>query len=93
LGQQPITFFRQVLALAQYPALLNDPRAAALFPADALARARKYVSDFSGGTGAYTTSQGTKAVRSEVAAFITERDGGIVAKEENIFLTDGASAG
>jgi aspartate/methionine/tyrosine aminotransferase len=76
-----------------YPALLKDPRTAELFPADAIERARSYLSNISGGTGAYTTSQGVKAIRSEVAAFLKERDGGVGAREEDLFLTDGASAG
>lgn len=92
LGQQPITFFRQVLALMHYPALLNDPRAKELFPADTIARARTYLSEISGGTGAYTTSQGVKGIRTEVAAFLAARDG-VPAQVEDIFLTDGASAG
>lgn len=58
LGQQPITFFRQVFALVNYPQLLEDPRTAQLFPADAIARARKYVASIPGGTGAYSKQPG-----------------------------------
>jgi len=92
LGQQPLTFFRQVLALVHYPALLKDPRAKDMFPADVLERARSYLTSISGGTGAYTNSQGVKAIRSEVVSFLKARDG-VGAKEEDLFLTDGASAG
>ena len=52
LRQPPITFFRQVLALATWPALADAPGADAIFPADALARARKYIAHIPGGTGA-----------------------------------------
>ncbi len=51
LGQQPITFFRQVLALCQYPALLQQPAAAALFPDDVVQRVKHYLEQISGGTG------------------------------------------
>merc|ERR1719181_668487 len=40
LGQKPVTFFRQVLALCDWPALLDMPEAAAIFPKDVRARAR-----------------------------------------------------
>lgn len=93
LGQQPISFFRQVLALMHYPALIDDPKAKELFPADAIARARAYLDEVKGGTGAYTTSQGIKGIRVEVARLLEERDGGAKANPDDIFLTDGASAG
>lgn len=94
LGQQPITFFRQVLALCQYPALLDHPNAASIFPADAIARARKYLTAIGSGTGAYTNSKGLPVVREEVSRFIAQRDGSKdLTSVDNIFLTDGASAG
>jgi len=92
LGQTPITFFRQVLALAHYPALLSHPDAGKLFAADAMDRARTYLQEVYGGTGAYTSSQGIRGVRQEVANFLQARDGH-AAQVDNIFLTDGASAG
>ena len=45
-----------------------------------------------GGVGAYSNSQGVDFVREEVAEFIANRDG-FPASAEDIFLTDGASAG
>ena len=42
--------------------------------------------------GAYSNSQGIKAVRDEVARFIEQRDG-FAADPEDIFLTNGASEG
>lgn len=92
LGQQPITFFRQVLALMHYPALIKDPKAKELFAPDAIERAQKYLAEIHGGTGAYTTSQGIRGVRVEVADFLQRRDG-VPANVDDIFLTDGASAG
>jgi len=92
LGQKPITFFRQVMALLDYPDLLSEQHIAkteAIFPADAIARAREYLKGMAG-LGAYSHSKGVSKVREEVAAFIKERDG-FDADPENIFLTDGAS--
>ena len=92
LGQAPLTFFRQVLALSNWGELLRPEHAAAvgsLFPPDALARARRYAE--AGAVGAYTHSQGLPLVREEVAAFIQERDGGVPANASDLFLTDGAS--
>ena len=41
LGQKPITFNRQVLALMAAPFLLDHPSVASMFPRDAIERARK----------------------------------------------------
>ncbi|KAI8477217.1 MAG: alanine aminotransferase [Monoraphidium minutum] len=90
LGAKPKTFTRQVIALCAAPWLLDDPAAAALFPSDAAARARKLLAAFTGGVGSYTDSRGNLAVRQEVADFIERRDGH-PANAEHIFLTDGAS--
>ena len=92
LGQAPLTFFRQVLALTNWSELLAPAHAAhaeALFPADAMARARKYNSACM--IGAYSHSQGIPLVRQEVADFLRERDGGVPANADDLFLTDGAS--
>lgn len=93
LNQKPITFFRQVLALIQYPDLLSNPQAQSLFPADALERAREYLRYIPGGSGAYSHSKGALFVRQQVASFISARDGGISSDPEDIYLTDGASPG
>ncbi|XP_039690130.1 glutamate--glyoxylate aminotransferase 2 isoform X2 [Medicago truncatula] len=90
LGQKPLTFPRQVVALCQAPFLLDDPNVGLLFPADAIARAKQYLSFTSGGLGAYSDSRGTPAVRKEVAEFIQRRDG-YPSDPEFIYLTDGAS--
>ncbi|KAF8378242.1 hypothetical protein HHK36_029581 [Tetracentron sinense] len=89
LGQKPLTFPRQVVALCQAPFLLDDPNVGLVFPADAIARAKHYLSMTSGGLGAYSDSRGLPGIRKEVAEFIERRDG----DPELIFLTDGASKG
>ena len=94
LGQKPITFFRQVIALTEYPDLMNSENiehTLKLFPADAVARARKYLDAIGGSTGAYSHSQGIPLVRKGVANFIEQRDGH-KANADDIFLTAGASA-
>ena len=83
----------QVLSLINYPDLVLDPAnaatAAALYPADALARARSILASNPSGTGAYSESKGVSALRAEVAAFLEKRDGH-AADPDDIFLTDGA---
>jgi glutamate--glyoxylate aminotransferase len=92
LGQKPLTFPRQVMALCQAPFVMDDPHVGLLFPPDAIATAKKYLAMTSGGVGAYSDSRGLPGVRQEVADFILERDG-YPSDPENIFLTDGASKG
>ncbi|KAL9253202.1 Glutamate--glyoxylate aminotransferase 2-like protein [Drosera capensis] len=92
LGQKPLTFPRQVVALCQAPFLLDDPNVGFLFPADVIARAKHYLSLTSGGLGAYSDSRGIPGVRKEVAEFIERRDG-YPSDPELIYLTDGASKG
>lgn len=92
LGQKPLTFPRQVVALCQAPFLLDDPNVGLVFPADAIARAKHYLSLTSGGLGAYSDSRGLPGVRKEIAEFIGRRDG-YPSDPELIFLTDGASKG
>lgn len=61
LGQNPLTFLRQVLALVEYPALLkpeNREWALQKFAPDAIARAEQCIAAMPS-TGAYTHSQGT----------------------------------
>ncbi|KAJ0401463.1 hypothetical protein ATCC90586_009873 [Pythium insidiosum] len=90
LKQQPIEFHRQVLALVNVPGLVDAPEAQALFQPDAIARAKFYLKNIPGGTGAYGHSKGVEVVRQEVAAFLERRDG-YSADPEDIYLTDGAS--
>ncbi len=89
LGQRPITWVRQVLALAEYPELL-ERAPSGLFPEDAVAMARHVLARSQHGLGAYTESKGYRFVREAVAEFIRARDG-ITSDPDAIFLTDGAS--
>ena len=69
LGQKPLTWVRQVLALAEYPDLL-DQVPAGTFPADVVEVARDIAAGTRHGLGAYTESKGYRFVREAVAAFI-----------------------
>ncbi|XP_056148874.1 alanine aminotransferase 2-like isoform X2 [Lampris incognitus] len=90
MGQQPITFFRQVLALCSYPELLND----STFPEDAKSRARRILQSCGGSSmGSYSASQGIDCVRQDVACYIERRDGGVPCDPDDIYLTTGASDG
>ncbi|XP_041040746.1 alanine aminotransferase 2-like isoform X1 [Carcharodon carcharias] len=88
MGQKPITFIRQVLAICTFPNLLCDHTV----PEDARKRA-KIILDACGGKsfGAYTASQGLECVRYSVAKYIETRDGDIPSDPSNIFLSTGAS--
>jgi aspartate/methionine/tyrosine aminotransferase len=90
LGQPPLTYIRQLLALCEYPALME--KAAEHFPAEVIETARAILAGSPHGLGAYSESKGIKLVREAVAEFIRERDG-IPADPESIYLTDGASKG
>jgi len=92
LHQKPITYFRQVLSLMDYPEMADHPAAKEIYPADAIKRAKSFIEKVPGGTGAYSESQGIELVRAHVAEFISKRDG-VKASPDDIFLTDGASQG
>ncbi|KAG0369891.1 hypothetical protein BGZ54_008543 [Gamsiella multidivaricata] len=94
LDQKPITFFRQVASLVEYPELLKEENAeivSRLYPSDAVARAKLLLKHV-GSVGAYSHSQGIPHIRENVAKFISERDG-YAADPSKIYLTQGASAG
>jgi len=94
VGQHPITYFRQVLALCDLPPEVgvDHPEVNKMFPADVIARAREYREIIGpSGTGAYSHSQGILGLRKHVADYISQRDG-YPAYQGNIFLTNGASA-
>jgi len=94
VGQEPITYYRQVLALCDLPAEygVDHPEVSRMFPGDVIKRARE-MRELVGpsGTGAYTQSQGILGFRKHVAEFIEKRDG-YPAYAGNIFLTNGASS-
>jgi aspartate/methionine/tyrosine aminotransferase len=93
LGQKPLTYIRQTLALCEYPALLDSPAArgpGALFPPDVVEAARTVLEGTQYGLGAYSESKGVQTIREAVARFISERDG-VDSDPDSIFLGDGAS--
>lgn len=89
VGQTPLTFIRQVVALCTYPELFNSSQ----FPSDAKDRA-KHILDGCGGSslGAYSDSAGVRVIREDIASYISERDG-FPSDPDNIFLSTGASDG
>ncbi|XP_007887603.1 alanine aminotransferase 2 [Callorhinchus milii] len=90
MGQQPITFLRQVVALCTYPELFEYSH----FPADAKRRAQCILMDCGGKSlGSYSVSQGLDCIRHDVARYIETRDGGVPVNPDNIYLTTGASDG
>lgn len=89
MGQQPITFLRQVLALTVSPALMQDPR----YPKDAKERACMILGGCKGGSvGSYSESAGIEIIRRHVAEYIAKRDG-IPSDYKNVILSNGASDG
>ena len=90
LGQAPLSWNRQLLALCEYPALMD--LAPQLFPADAIETAKAILAGTKHGLGAYSESRGVRFIREAVAEFILERDH-IGVDPDAIFLTDGASKG
>lgn len=95
VGQRPLTWPRQVLALVDLPdeVGMDHPDAAKIFPPDAVRRAREIKAGLGGsGSGAYSHSQGARCFRQDVAKFIERRDGGVPSDPESIFLSNGASA-
>ncbi|KAL7830900.1 hypothetical protein SRHO_G00304020 [Serrasalmus rhombeus] len=90
MGQQPITFLRQVVALCTFPELLDSPS----FPEDAKRRAQRILQGCGGRSlGSYSASPGVECIRQDIAAYIEQRDQGVPSNWENIFLTTGASDG
>jgi aspartate/methionine/tyrosine aminotransferase len=90
LGQKALTWNRQLLALCEYPELMD--RAPGAFPADVIEAAKAILAGTRHGLGAYSESRGVRFIREAVAEFILERDH-IGVDPESIFLTDGASKG
>lgn len=90
LGQNPITFGRQVLSLLMAPFLLDHPQVNSMFPPDAIARAKTYLANIKGGLGAYSDSKGNPYIRREIADFI-QRSHGVTSNPETIFISNGAS--
>ena len=99
LGQKPLTFTRQVLSLLEYPQLIeqakhsrgNTEDTECCFNEDAIRRAASILHSVKS-MGAYSPVQGFLSIRNSVAKFLEERDGE-PASSEDIFLTNGATAG
>lgn len=94
LDQKPITFFRQVLSILEYPQLLDNEDALKKgfgYEQDVIDRARWLLKEVNS-VGAYSQSQGAPAIRESVAKFIERRDG-YPSDPGNIFLSAGASSG
>lgn len=91
VGQEPLTYHRQVLSLLTNPSSITDAEVKGTFPADVIERARNYTLKF----GAYTHSKGELRFRQGISDYIHRRDGGVGGKPdpENIYITDGASKG
>ena len=88
MGNKPITFIRQVLAIVTHPPLLESSD----FPEDAKARAREILKGCKGGSvGSYSESPGLEIIRRHVAEYIKQRDGGIESDWQKIMLCAGAS--
>ena len=88
MGNKPITFIRQVLALITHPPLLETEQ----FPEDAKSRARAILAGCKGSSvGSYSDSPGLEVIRRHVAEFIMQRDGGIESDWRNVILCGGAS--
>ena len=71
LDQVPITYWRQIISLLEYPNLMEEHLHVAkqIYPEDVLARARQLHEEI-GSVGAYTHSKGVLAIRKRVAKFI-----------------------
>jgi len=90
MGNKPIVFIRQVLALVTHPPLLESDE----FPEDAKDRARAILAGCKGGSvGSYSDSPGIEIIRRHVAEYIEQRDGmpSGYADWKNIILCAGAS--
>lgn len=98
VGQKPLTWPRQVLALVDLPDHngVDHPTVEKMFPKDVIARARLIKKGLEGsGSGAYTHSQGPLMFREEICRFIEKRDGLSPGMSDPscIFMTNGASSG
>ena len=87
LGQSPLTFPRQLLALCAYPSLLSGENSR-IFPDDVRIRARQVLQQL-GSFGGYSHSIGYPHLRKSVSNFISKRDN--ITSDSTIIISDGAS--
>lgn len=90
LDQKPITYYRQVLSLIEYPDMLDHPEISKIFPHDSIDRAKEILANLSS-VGAYSHSKGVPYFRETVAHYIKDRDGH-PSNPDDIYLTAGASS-
>jgi alanine transaminase len=72
LDQQPITYWRQVISLLEYPDMMQGdllPIAEKIYPKDVLKRAKGLWEEI-GSVGAYSPSKGLLGIRKRVAKFL-----------------------
>jgi alanine transaminase len=71
LDQRPITFWRQVISLLEYPDLMVEHLEIAkkIYPSDVIERAKGLWEEI-GSVGAYSHSKGVLAIRKRVAKFL-----------------------
>lgn len=72
LDQQPITYWRQVISLLEYPDMMQGDLlevAKKIYPEDVLERAKGLWEEI-GSVGAYSQSKGVLAIRKRVAKFL-----------------------
>jgi alanine transaminase len=97
LGQAPLTWPRQVMALVDLPdhVGVDHPEIHTIFPKSAIRRAIEIKQGLGklNGSGAYTHSKGVYSIRCDVSNFIQQRDNDVPSDPESIFLTNGASSG
>lgn len=88
MNQKPLTFYRQMLACATNPNLMEtDPT----IPIDVKQRVNDILKACGGhSVGAYSDACGLEIIRRQCANYIEKRDG-LPADWQNIFLTTGAS--
>jgi alanine transaminase len=94
LDQKPITFFRQVSSLLEYPALLENEEALTStfgYKQDVIDRAKWLLKEVNS-VGAYSQSAGVPGIRASVAKYIERRDG-YPSDPKDIYLSAGASSG
>lgn len=71
LDQVPITYWRQVISLMEYPNLMNEhlELAKKIYPEDVIQRAKGLLEEV-GSVGAYSSSKGVLGIRKRVAKFL-----------------------
>ena len=74
LDQKPITFFRQVASLLEYPPLMEQPELLEKlgYKSDAIARAKTLLKEVNS-VGAYSNSSGAAGIKQSVANFIERK--------------------